>query len=190
MRPDEIVAYTEALARIAASGGGPKALAAHLAQTAGGGVLLEDANWRHLTSAGSATIPASARNVVESGAPGRAQRVNAGNAGVGWLSLFGDDRAADSEILLRLTAAAIGVELARDGVSLRGHAGNFWESLLNHTFQDAAVARDEAAARGIALASQYLVIVLEVEEGPPAEIRALVTDAFRSSHGEVGSIER
>ncbi|HEY1869063.1 MAG TPA: hypothetical protein VGG70_12265, partial [Candidatus Cybelea sp.] len=76
------MAYTEALARIAATGGGPKALATHLAVTAGGGVLLEDANWRHLTSAGSGTIPASARSVVESGGPGYAQPVIAGNAGV------------------------------------------------------------------------------------------------------------
>ncbi len=190
MRPDEIVAYTEALARIAASGGGPKALAAHLAQIAGGGVLLEDANWRHLTSAGSGTIPASARGVVESGAPGHAQRVTAGNAGIGWLSLFGGDRAADADILLRLTAAAIGVELARDGASLRRHPGDFWQSLLNRTFHDATVARDEAAARGIALASHYIAVILEVEDGAPAEIRPLVTDAFRSSDGEVGLIER
>jgi hypothetical protein len=41
--PEAIVEFTEALARIAASGGGPKALASHLAQAVGGGVLLEDA---------------------------------------------------------------------------------------------------------------------------------------------------
>ncbi|MFY9664150.1 MAG: hypothetical protein WAK19_06830, partial [Candidatus Cybelea sp.] len=96
MTPEEIVAFTESLARIAASGGGPKALAVHLARTAGGCVLLEDAQWRHLASAGSGSIPASARGVVESGAPGRAQRVAAGNRSAGWLSLFGDDGAADA----------------------------------------------------------------------------------------------
>lgn len=190
MRADEIVAYTEALARIAASGGGPKALATHLAVTAGGGVLLEDANWRHLTSAGSGTIPASARSVVESGAPGYAQPVMAGNAGVGWLSLFGGDRAADADVLLRLTAAAIGVELARDGATLRERAGDFWQSLLTQAFHDATAARDEATARGIALASQYLAVALEVEEGAPAELRPLVGDAFRSSEGDVGLMER
>jgi len=190
VRPDEIVAYTEALARIAASGGGPKGLAAHLAQTAGGAVLLEDANWRHLASAGSGTIPASARSVVESGAPGHTQPVAAGNAGVGWLSLFGGDRAADADILLRLTAAAIGVELARDGATLRERTGDFWQSLLSHTFHDAAAARDEATARGISLALQYLVVALEVEDGTPADLRPLVGDAFRSSEGDVGLMER
>ena len=190
MSPEEIVAYTEALARIAASGGGPKALAAHLAQSVNGGVLLEDANWRHLASAGSGSIPPSARSVVESGAAGRAQRVTAGNAGIGWLSLFGGDRAADADILLRLTAAAIGVELARDGATLRQRAGDFWESLLSRTFHDAAAVRDEAAARGITLASQYLAVALEVEDGTPAEIRPLVGDAFRASDGEVGLLER
>lgn len=190
MRPDEIVAYTEALARIAASGGGPKALAAHLAQTAGGGVLLEDANWRHLTSAGSGTIPASARSVVESGAPGQAQRVTAGHAGVAWLSLFGGDRVADVGILLRLTAAAIGVELARDGATLRERVGDFWALLLTAKFHDAAAARDEAAAQGITLASQYLAVALEVEDGTPAELRPLVGDAFRTSEGDVGLLER
>lgn len=190
MRPDEIVAYTEALARIAASGGGPKALAAHLAKAAGGGVLLEDANWRHLTSAGSGSIPASARGVVEAGAPGHAHRVIAGNAGVGWLSLFGGDRAADADILLRLTAAAIGVEMARDGVSLRERAGEFWELLLTHGFHDATAVRDEAAARGIVLAPQYLAVALEIEEGVPSEVRPLIGDAFRSSDAAVGLMER
>lgn len=190
MRPEEIVAYTEALARIAASGGGPKALAAHLAETAGGGVLLEDANWRHLTSAGSGTIPASGRSVVEAGAPGQAQRVTAGSAGVGWLSLFGGDRAADTDILLRLTAAAIGVELARDGVSLRARSGDFWESLLTAKFHDAVAARDEAAACGITLASQYLAVALEIEDGTPGDVRPFATDAFKTSEGAVGLLER
>lgn len=190
MRPDEIVAYTEALARIAASGGGPKALAAHLAQTAGGGVLLEDTNWRHLTSAGAGSTPASARSVVEAGAPGHAHRVNAGNAGVAWLSLFGGDRAGDADILLRLTAAAIGVELARDGASVRERAGEFWELLLTRGFHDATAVRDEAAARGIALAPQYLAVALEIEEGAPSDVRPLIGDAFRSSEGALGLMER
>ena len=86
MRPEEIVAFAEALARITASGGGPKALAAHLAQAVSGGVLLEDAQWRHLAAAGSHQVPPSARSVVESGAEGKVLRVNSGDLHVGWLS--------------------------------------------------------------------------------------------------------
>jgi hypothetical protein len=67
--PEAIVEFTETLARIAASGGGPKALTAHLAQATGAGVLLEDAQWRHLATAGSSSSAGSARATVESGAP-------------------------------------------------------------------------------------------------------------------------
>jgi len=45
MTPAEVVEFAESLARVAASGGGPKALAAHLAETTGTGVLLEDAQY-------------------------------------------------------------------------------------------------------------------------------------------------
>ncbi len=71
MTPQAIVEFTEALARIAASGGGAKALTAHLARTLGGGVLLEDAHWRHLAAAGAGPMPASARATVEAGARAR-----------------------------------------------------------------------------------------------------------------------
>lgn len=196
MTPEEIVAFTESLARIAASGGGPKALAAHLARTAGGCVLLEDARWRHLASAGSGSIPASARGVVESGAPGRAQRVAAGNRSAGWLSLFGDDAAPDADLLLRLTAAAIGIELARNGSVSREGGGGIWEALLARTFHDAAQAREEAAARGIALAPHYLAVVLEAESGDEersaddlSEVRELATAAFRSADGGLGLLQ-
>ena len=58
---------------------------------------------------------------------------------LGWLSLFGADCRARRGILLRLTAAAIGVELARDGAAYRANARRgFWEALLARTFHDAA----------------------------------------------------
>ena len=164
MTPEEIVEFTEALARIVASGGGPKALTAHLAAAAGGGVLLEDAQWRQLATAGAGRVPASARAIVESGAPGRAHRVTAGNLDLGWLSLFGTDSAPEAELLLRLTAATIGVELGRDGAALRGRRVTFWESALARTFGDATAAREEAASHGIALAPSYLVVALEADE--------------------------
>jgi DNA-binding PucR family transcriptional regulator len=195
--PEKIVEFTEALARIAASGGGPKALAAHLAEITRGGVLLEDAQWRHLATAGSAATPGSARCVVESGASGRAQRVTAGNLELGWLSLFGTDSAPDTDLLLRLTAAAIGVELARDTSALRGRKGDFWESVFARVFHDATAVREEAAARGIVLAPYYIAIALETESTPGArdpadssELRALVAHAFESAQADLGMLER
>jgi PucR family transcriptional regulator, purine catabolism regulatory protein len=195
--PEKIVEFTEALARIAASGGGPKALAAHLAHSTGGGVLLEDANWRHLAAAGAGKIPPSGRAVVESGAPGRAWPVLAGALELGWLSLFGTNSAPEAEMLLRLTAAAIGVELARDASTVRARKGSFWDSLLAASFHDAAAAREDAAARGIALAPTYLCVALEAESSDAtrgaadlAEVRALAADAFRCSDGDLGFAER
>jgi PucR family transcriptional regulator, purine catabolism regulatory protein len=194
--PEEIVTFSENLARIAASGGGPKALASHLAQTAGAGVLLEDAQWRHLAAAGTGPIPPSARGVVEAGAPGRAQRITAGTLALGWLSLFGSDTVPDAEILLRLAAAAIGVELARDGAGLRERKRGFWESLYDRAFHDAPAAREEAAARGITLASSYVTVALEAESagetrtGDASELRSIAGETFRSTEGDVGMLER
>ena len=195
MRPEEIVDFAEALARITASGGGPKALAAHLALAAGGGVLLEDAQWRHLAAAGSQRIPASARGVVESGAAGKAQRVHSGELHVGWLSLFGTNSKPDAELMLRLTAAAIGVELARDAVGSRAKKGTLWSALLSENFPDIAAAREEAAAHGIALAPQYCIVVLECDAtgALPAvmtELRALAVDVFHPVDAELGFLER
>jgi sugar diacid utilization regulator len=188
--PEAIVEFTETLARIAASGGGPKALTAHLAQATGAGVLLEDAQWRHLATAGSSSSAGSARATVESGAPGKAQRVSAGNRHFGWLSLFGECP-AEADLLLRLTAAVIAVELARD--TLRERKESFWEALLGGAFHDAAAIRDEAAARGIVLARSYVAIALEGEiagdETHPVtanELRTLAAEAFRSADGELG----
>ncbi len=158
--------------------------------------MLEDAQWRHLASAGSGSIPASARGIVESGAPGRAQRVAAGNRSAGWLSLFGDDGAADADLLLRLTAAAIGIEFARNGLVSREKEADIWEALLARTFHDATQAREEAAARGIALAPHYLAVALEAETGDAersagdlTDVRELATAAFRSADGDLGLLQ-
>jgi sugar diacid utilization regulator len=195
VRPEEIVDFAEALARITASGGGPKALAAHLALAAGGGVLLEDAQWRHLAAAGSQRIPTSARGVVESGAAGKAQRVVSGELHVGWLSLFGTNSKPDAELMLRLTAAAIGVELARDAVGSRTKKGTLWSALLSESFPDISAAREEAAAHGIALAQQYCIVVLECDAtgALPAimmDLRALAADVFHPVDAELGFLER
>ena len=151
------------------------------------------------TSRGSRTrsrFLRGARGTVESGAPGKALRVTGGNLHVGWLSLFGGNSAADAHVLLRLTAAVIGVELARDVASTRERRYDFWEALLAGAFHDAATAREDAAARGIAPAASYLTVALEAEgageEGRPADpggLRALVTEAFRCADSDVGLLE-
>ncbi|MBV8499702.1 MAG: helix-turn-helix domain-containing protein [Candidatus Eremiobacteraeota bacterium] len=189
MTPQAIVEFTEALARIAASGGGPKALTTHLAQTVGGGVLLEDPHWRHLAAAGAGPIPASARACVEGRAPGTALRVTAGPNHLGWLSAFGANSCAETELLLRLTAAVIGVELAR-GTSLRERREDFWDALLSQQFHDSAAAREDAAAAAISPAAAYVTVALETESADPADLRPIVADCFRSSDGELGITQR
>ena len=205
MTPERIVEFAEGLAGIVASGGGPKALAGHLAGTTGCGVLVEDAAWRHVATAGAGNMPASARAVVESGAPGRSLRVMAANAHVGWLSLFngtvssGTKDLEDEAIstLARLTAAAIGVEMAREGSGTRGQRRTFWERLIGGAYGDTNAARDDAVAHGISLAPAYIAIALEPEAAgethPPAdraELRAVAVEAFRGNDADVGFLER
>jgi PucR family transcriptional regulator, purine catabolism regulatory protein len=187
--PQTIVEFTEALTRIAASGGGPKALTAHLARCAGGGVLLEDAQWRHLAAAGAGSIPASARACAEANAPGLALRVTAGANHVGWLSVFGAT-APEADVLLRLTAAVIGVELARGTASSRERKEDFWDALLSDTFHDTAAAREDAASAGIAPAASYVTVALEADSADLTELRSIVADCFRSADGELGIAQR
>jgi sugar diacid utilization regulator len=123
-------------------------------------------------------------------------RVKSGDLHVGWLSLFGTNAEPEAELMLRLTAAAIGVELARDPFGPRAKKGTLWSSLLSQTFSDIAAAREEATARGIALAQQYCIVILECEATGAAaaavmtELRALAADAFRPIDAELGFLER
>jgi hypothetical protein len=195
--PEAIVEFAEALARIAASGGGAKALAAHLALAARGGVLVEDAQWRPLATAGAGPMPASARGVAENGGAAQTRALTAGTRKMGWLSLFVADPSPEAGTLLRLTAAAIALELARDGSAARARQAGFWDLFLAPAFNDSVAAREEAAARGIDLVASYLPIVLEAEAADgerggacdPAELRALASDAFRGS-ADLGFAER
>jgi hypothetical protein len=193
MTPEQIVEFAEGLARIAAAGGGPKALAAHLAEKTGGGVLVEDAGWRHVASAG-AHVPASARDGRASNGTLTAT-IQAGNAVAGWLSLAGVPKSAGHA--LRLTAAAIGVELARDSGDGKTRRRTFWERLLAGAYHDAAAARDDALARGLNLAPAYLTIALEPEAldethppCEPAELRRIASEAFRGGSADLGFFER
>ncbi len=197
MTPDRIVEFAEDFARIAAAGGGAKALAAHLSEAAGVGVLLEDAEWRHLTTAGKGSLPASARGLNN----GRAHTVPiaAGSTALGYLSVFPGTGGIDEDLLrvVRLAAAAIALELSREADGGRSRRRTFWERLIAGAYQEVSSAREDAAARGIALAAQYVCVALEAEAGVDedhapalAELRALAADTFRSSEADVGIIER
>jgi hypothetical protein len=195
MSPEKVVEFAEGLARVAATGGGAKALAAHLAGATGSAVLVEDAQWGHIATAGSGAVPASARAIVEAKVRGHATRIIAGSTHVGWLSIAQLD--GDSEYLMRLTASALAVELARNGESGRGRKRVFWERLASGFYNDANVARDDAAARGISLAPSYVVVALEPESearsdgvADRTELRAIAAHAFAGSDGEVGMLER
>ena len=199
MTPEKVVEFAEGLGRVAASGGGAKALAAYLADATGTGVLVEDAQWRHLATAGKGAAPTSARVIVESGAPGLAVEVRAGEAHVGWLSLSlaaGSDSGA--EYLVRLTASAIAVELARNGEPAQGRRSTFWERLIGQAYHDTNATRDDAVARGIVPAPAYVAIALELESDEPAsggsvdrsELRALANDCFHGGDCDVGFLER
>lgn len=197
MNPDRIVAFAERLAYVAAGGGGVAALAAETAQAAECAIVVEDAQWRPLASGGNGTAAHGARAIVESGAPGRALRVMAGAGHVGWLCAFptGDDDTLDH--LLRLAAAAIGVEIARGkDIAAGGRRKQFWERLLARGFHDAGAVRDDAAARGVVLATAYVAVALDAEPAgisiaeALAELRALALRTFRSGDADVGYLER
>ncbi len=152
VNPEEIVEFGEALARIAATGGGPKRSPRISRTPRGGGVLLEDARWHALATAGTGEIPASgARRSSRSAHPGR----RAARHGRRHARSVGSRSSADAPTptgFLRLTAAAIGLNSPQRRDGARTQDG-FWEALLDGAFHDAGAIRDEASTRGIALAS-------------------------------------
>jgi sugar diacid utilization regulator len=214
--PETLLAYAEALARVAAGGGGPQALAGHLATAIDAAVLIEDAQWRHLAVAGTGerAIPPSVRDLLpkdagaaEEGVPlsapaaasARAYPIRAGETRLGWISVFPvAARATDEHAgLVRLTAAQIAVELSREAGGGRGRRRGFWERLLSRAYEDPLEAREDAQARGIALAPGYVAVSVEgegLDEGiaaqKNAEIRRVCLDTLGTRTGEVIVIER
>ncbi len=195
MTPDLIVEFAETLARVAASGGGAKALAAVLAERAGAGVLVEDVDWRPVATAGKGSLPASARGLNGGGA--RTVPIAAGDATYGWLSLVGEPTTDYDALLpvLRLAASAIAVELARDSTGGRGRKRAFWERLVARAYSDTTAVREDAGARGVTIVNRYVCVALEADPGdepadPGDALRALTAEAFRFSEGELGLIER
>ncbi len=213
---DALLTFAEALARIAATGGGAQALSAHLAATIDAAVLVEDAEWKHLGLAGSKDralppsvrdmLPASSDDEGEDGVPlqppadarARAYPIRAGGTRLGWLSIFPHGTGvADRRAVVRLTAAQIAIELSREAGGSRGKRRSFWDRLLSRAYEDPLEAREDAQARGIALAPSYVAVAIEgegLEESVAAqknaEIRRVCLDVLGTRGGEVVVIER
>ena len=196
---NELLSFVDALTRVAAAGGGPKALCAQLAQTLDAPVLLEDAEWKHvaLAGAGTRTLPASARELLtHAGTPGgdgvaiagpgeragRSFAVRAGETILGWLTVW--DALEGRTAFARLCANLIAVELARDSTGNRGRRRSFWERLLSRAYDDPSEARDDAAARGITLATHYVAVVVE-PEGLDEAVAAQRSSDVRKIAGDV-----
>ncbi|MEA2718749.1 MAG: hypothetical protein QOJ39_613 [Candidatus Eremiobacteraeota bacterium] len=214
-RSETLLAYAEALARVAASGGGAQALAAHLAAAIDAAVLVEDAQWRHVAVAGTGerAIPPSVRDLLPKDADGdepvpltapadshaRAYPVRAGEARLGWLSVFPNGARIPEERagLIRLTAAQVAVELSRDAGGGRGRRRGFWDRLLARAYEDPLEAKEDAQARGIALAPGYVAVAVEgdgldetVATQRNAEIRRVCLDTLGTRTGDVVVVER
>ena len=125
--------------------------------------------------------------------------LRAGEARLGWLSVFpagtrvSDERAG----LIRLTAAQIAIELSRDAGGGRGRRRGFWDRLLARAYEDPLEAREDAQARGIALAPGYVAVAVEgegldesVAAQKNAEIRRVCLDTLGTRTGDVVVIER
>ncbi|HEY0393233.1 MAG TPA: helix-turn-helix domain-containing protein [Candidatus Elarobacter sp.] len=214
-RSETLLAFAEALARVAASGGGAQALAAHLAAAVDAAVLVEDAQWRHLAVAGTGerAVPPSVRDLLPKEADGeesvplappadahaRAFPVRAGEARLGWISVFPTGaRAVDERAgMIRLTAAQIAVELSRDAGGGRGRRRGFWDRLLARAYEDPLEAKEDAQARGIALAPGYVAVSVEADgldetiaTQKNTEIRRVCLDTLGTRTGDVVVVER
>ena len=213
---DALLGYADAMARIAATGGGTQALAVHLAATIDAGVVVEDADWKHLAAAGGKDrpLPASVRDLVapsddddlDGGAPlappadprSRAFPIRAGGTRLGWLSVFpASGTLTDRRPLIRLTASQIAIELSRESGGGRGRRRGFWDRLLARAYDDPLEAREDAQARGITLAPGYVGVAIEgegldeaVATQKNAEIRRVCLDVLGTRGGEVVVIER
>lgn len=173
MTAEELVDFAEGLARAAATGGGARALALHLSRHLGAGVRVEDASGRAIASVGPS------KNGTAVTAP-----IAAGETVLGAVRAHVAGKAAD-RLALRLTAAAIAVELAREPGGGAARRRAFWDRLRAGGYADFAAARSDAQALGMALAPHYVAIALE-----PLEVAAAATAAFPAGDFAVAVIER
>ncbi len=215
MSNDELLDFAEGLARIASTGGGPKALAAYLGSLLDAAVLVEDGEWRHiaLTGAGARSVPPSAREPIAAAAKsegvvvlqtpgdpvgGYAVRIRSGDVPAGWLSVFPASVPSEGRLgALRLAAAAIGVELSREAGGGKNRRKSFWDRLIARAYDDPIEARDDATARGITLAANYVAVAIEAEgldesnaAAKVGDLRRLALETLRSGTGEIVVLER
>ncbi|GAC1618384.1 MAG: hypothetical protein NVS4B5_09550 [Vulcanimicrobiaceae bacterium] len=215
MSPDELIDFAEGLARIASTGGGPKALAAHLATLLDAAVLVEDAEWRHVALAGASarSVPATSRDLIAAADPtdasvtlrtagdgpaGLAVRIRGGDAALGWLSVYPVATPAEARAgAIRLTAATIGVELSRDAGGGKNRRKSFWDRLISRAYDDPIEAKDDATARGIALAPSYVAVAIEAEgleesvaTAKMGELRKIALESLRTGSGDTVVLER
>lgn len=216
MSNEELIEFAEGLARVASTGGGPKALAAFLGALLDAAVLVEDAEWRHvaLAGSGSRSIPPSSRDLIAAGTKeaddsvrlqppgdaveGIAVRIRAGDAPLGWLSVFPSSVPAEGRVgPIRLAAAAIAVELSRDAGGGKNRRKSFWDRLISRTYDDPIEAKDDAAARGITLATGYVAVAVEAEGLDEAvatakmgDLRRICLETLRSGAGDIVVLER
>lgn len=217
MSQDELVEFAEGLARIASTGGGAKALAAHLGSVLEAAVLVEDAEWRHvaLANANARAVPPTGRDLIAAvtkgpgdgvarlstpgdALGGLAVRIRGGDSPLGWLSVFPKHVAADGRLAaLRLTAAAIAVELSRDAGGGKNRRKSFWDRLISRAYDDPIEAKDDATARGIALAPNYVAVAIEAEGLDEAvaatkmgDLRRICLETLRSGSGDIVVLER
>ncbi len=178
-------------------------------------VLVEDAEWRHLALAGTGerTVPASVRDLLPkdtsdasdgvalaapADAKARAFPIRAGEARLGWLSIFpAKGTLTERTAIVRLAAASIAVELSRDAGGSKGRRRSFWDRLLARAYDDPIEAREDATARGISLAPAYVAVAIEGEgldeataAQKNAEIRRVCLDTLGTRTGDVVVIER
>lgn len=201
MTADEIAALAERAARIVNGGGGLKALAQLLADAAGGAVLVEDDQWRHLAlaerSPGFGKLPPSFApyhagknaddgDVARAKLDGGVHAICTGMPGgadadgiAGYVTLFVREKpAAPFAAALRVVASAAGIDCVRRGAGRSQSRRAFWERLLGGAFSDAASLKDEAAAAGIAPANAYVVAVFDPEGASPAALREPLAQAL------------
>ena len=162
----------------------------------GGGVLLEDAQWRHARGRGIAARSRRARAASSNPArPGKAQRVTSGDAHVGWLSLFGTNSTP-----MRRTAACgspppRSASNSRATVGARATKGDLLERAARRSFQRRRVRRARRPPRTASRSRRNTASSCSKprrRRATPcvdrAELRALARDAFRGGEGELGFV--
>jgi len=210
---EQFLAFAESLARVSAGGGGVSGIATQLATLLDAAVLVEDTDWRHIALAGSADRPItpSIRELLPTDATGndvalsppadersRAYPIRVGETRIGWLAIFPRAETLAAALpVIRLAAASLAVEMSRETGGSRNRRRSFWDRLLSRAYDDPVQAREDAAARGVTLASHYVAVAIEgegldesVAAAKASEIRRVCVELLATRSAELAVIER